>query len=190
MQEPTDRQLILEMQVGDRAAMEEFFRRYSPYLYAVCLRYLSDRETAKDLLHDAFLKILTTVQTFKISHEKDDVTIRRSIKSWTARLTANLALNHLRDSAHMLTVSIDNAQIDDIPDKEINADALSADTLMRLIEDLPTNYRTVFNLFAVEGFTHREISQMLGISESLSATQYHRAKNLLKNKISKLQNKQ
>ena len=118
-----------------------------------------------------------------------DADAGRNIRSWAARVAANVAINHLRNRDRLKIVDIPDNELCDIPDDEIEISGIPIETLMALIETLPPNYRAVFNLFAIEGYTHKEIAGMLGISESLSATQYHRAKTALKNLIIKRQNK-
>lgn len=185
MQDPTDLALVIDMQRGNRAAMEAFFRRYSPYLYGVCMRYVSDHALAKDLLHDAFIKIFTSIGAFVPDRSKDGAALSNSIKAWAACIAANLALNYIRDNKRLQFVDIDTLPPESIPDDDIDAERLPAEAIMRLIQDLPAAYRTVFNLYAIEGYSHREISKALDISEAASATQYHRAKRMLREKILK-----
>lgn len=178
-------ELLTAMKNGDREAMGVFFSRFSPYVYAVCLRYVPAAEDAKDILHDSFIKIFTSIGTFNVPPDMADADVGRNIRSWTARVAANVAINYLRDRSRLKMANITDNELYDIPDDEIDVNGIPIEALMAMIEKLPPNYRVVFNLFAIEGYSHREIAGMTGISESLSATQYHRAKAALKQMIIK-----
>lgn len=182
-------ELLTAVKDGDREAMGVFFNRFSPYVYAVCLRYVPSPEDAEDILHDSFIKIFHSIGSFNVPPDMIDADVCRNIRSWTARVAANVAINYLRDRSRLKLVNISNNELYDIPDDEIDVVGIPIETLMAMIEKLPPNYRAVFNLFAIEGYSHREIAGMIGISESLSATQYHRAKAALKHLILKYQNK-
>lgn len=170
----TDGELLKKMQQGQRAAMEQFYRRHAPYLFAVSRRYVANSEDAKDVLQESFVKIFSSISQVKLGPGD-------SLRPWATRIVVNSALNHLRSRRFETLLTEDQAE--DIADDDVDADLLAPETVQRLIEELPTGYRTVFNLFAIEQLSHKEISSLLGISESTSASQFHRAKNLLKKKI-------
>lgn len=183
MRELPARQLITDIQHGDKIAMETFYRRYSPFLYAVCRRYVPEHETARDILQDSFIRLFSAIGTFRLDRKLDEQGAERYIKAWAARIVANVALNYLRDNARLQFVPVDICPAEDIPDNEIDADALPLEAITSIIDSLPPNYRIIFSLFAIEGYSHKEIARLTGISPSLSATNYHRARALLKQKI-------
>jgi RNA polymerase sigma-70 factor (ECF subfamily) len=133
-----------------------------------------NREIATDLLHDSFIKIFTKIESYL--HEG-------SFEGWMKRIVVTSALEYLRDSKDKLLISLDNMPYE-TEDNNTNAlEKLSAEDLMKCISSMPDGYRTVFNLYAVEGYSHAEIAEMLNISESTSRTQFMRAKALLQQKI-------
>lgn len=143
----------------------------------VCLRYVDDRETARDLLQDGFVKVFTGLDSYSGSG---------SFEGWMRRIFVNCALEYLRRS-DVLREATDLENTAELihPDSSAISD-LSAAELMRLVSELPTGFRTVFNMFAIEGYSHKEIGEMLGITESTSRSQYTRAKQLLQRRINAL----
>lgn len=143
----------------------------------VCLRYVDDRETARDLLQDGFVKVFTGLDSYAGSG---------SFEGWMRRIFVNCALEYLRRS-DVLREATDLENTAELihPDSSAISD-LSAAELMRLVSELPTGFRTVFNMFAIEGYSHKEIGEMLGITESTSRSQYTRAKQLLQRRINAL----
>lgn len=143
---------------------------------SLVLRYVGDSDAAKDVLQDSFISIFTTISRFKWRGSG-------SLAAWMQRIAVNGALNYLRDNRHM-----DN-DADEIPDVEEEApdaglvEKIDTDTLLRFISELPQGYRMVFNMFCIEGYSHREIARELGINERSSASQLVRAKGLLAKKI-------
>ena len=143
----------------------------------VCLRYVDDRETARDLLQDGFVKVFTGLDSYAGSG---------SFEGWMRRIFVNCALEYLRRS-DVLREATDLENTAELihPDSSAISD-LSAAELMQLVSELPTGFRTVFNMFAIEGYSHKEIGEMLGITESTSRSQYTRAKQLLQRRINAL----
>ena len=169
----TEKQLLYEIKKGERGAQRRLYERFAGYLMAVCLRYLADREAAEDVLQDCFVKILTSVDHFEYRGEG-------SLKAWVTRLAVNESINSLRRNERLLFT-------DQIPD-EAEEEApyvgkVPLELLQRLIEEHPTGYRAVFNLYVFEQLSHKEIANELGIKENSSASQYLRAKKLLASKI-------
>ena len=140
-------------------------------MFGVCLRYVCDRSTAEDLMQEGFITVFTKINTYRGDG---------SFEGWLRRIFVNTALGHLRKH----NVLSDAAELEDTQvSQTLEASAverLSADELRHCIEQLPEGYRTVLNLFAIEGYSHREIASMLGISEGTSRSQYLRAKASLK----------
>ena len=175
-----EEQLLQQMREGDKQAMASFYRQESPYLFAVCRRYVADAEDAKDVLQESFVKILSSIKSFDARGEG-------ALRAWTTRITVNCALNFMRDKHRLCFVEADD-RLDIATDNADIVAQLSAEQIQSLIIQLPVGYRTVFNLYAVEGMSHREIAKLLHITESTSASQYHRAKALLQRKINELFN--
>ena len=146
-------------------------------MMGVCLRYVSDRETARDILQDGFVKVFTGI---------DSYTGMGSFEGWMRKIFVNCALEYLRKS-DVLRDAVDLEHTGELSGNSYSAIAeLSARELMNLVQELPAGFRTIFNLYAVEGFSHKEISDMLNITESTSRSQYTRAKQLLQRKIKEL----
>ena len=172
-----EQQLIEGCRKGNRLAQKELYDIYSRKMMGVCLRYVSDRETARDLLQDGFVKVFTSV---------DSYTGTGSFEGWMRKIFVNCALEYLRKSDVLREATdLDNTAELINPDSSVVSD-LSAAELMALVQELPAGFRAVFNMFAIEGYSHKEISEMLNITESTSRSQFTRAKQLLQRKINEL----
>ena len=158
---------------GDRKAMRMLYDCYSGYAMAICLRYLADREAARDVLQDCFVKILTSACQFEYRGEG-------SLKAWMTRIVVNQSLDYLTKSARF---SFTDEIPDEVDDDDIEVERLPSEVLMQLIGELPEGYRTVLNLYVFEQRSHKEIARLLHIKENTSASQYLRAKKLLGEKI-------
>lgn len=172
-----EQQLIEGCKKGNRRAQKELYETYSRKMMGVCLRYVSDRETARDLLQDGFVKVFTSMESYSGSG---------SFEGWMRKIFVNNALEYLRRSDVLREATdLDNTAELVQPNTSVISE-MSAAELMQLVHELPTGFRTVFNLFAIEGYSHKEISEMLEITESTSRSQYTRAKQLLQRKINEL----
>lgn len=170
-------QLIEGCRKGERRAQKELYDAYSRKMMGVCLRYVNDRETARDLLQDGFVKIFTSM---------DSYTGSGSFEGWMRKIFVNCALEYLRKSDVLREATdLDNTAELIQPNSSAISD-MSAAELMNLVKELPVGFRTVFNMFAIEGYSHKEISEMLNITESTSRSQYTRAKQLLQRRINAL----
>ena len=166
-----------------KSATKEIYSVYAGYVAGICARYLSSDDDIKDVAQDSFVKIFVSISSFNYSGAG-------SLTAWIGRLTVNCALNYLRDN-NRLRFASSAYEIPDIADEPPDVDGLSADELASLIRELPDGYRTVFNLYAIEGKRHKEIATLLGIKENSSASQYLRAKALLAGRIKEyIKNKQ
>lgn len=171
-------QLIDECKKGNRLAQKELYDKYARKMMGVCLRYVSDRETARDLLQDGFVKVFTSLDTYTGSGVFD---------AWIRKIFVNGALEYLR-RGDVLREASDWDSITE-PVESFSASAvseLSAAELMKLVQELPAGFRAVFNLFAIEGYSHREIAEMMNITESTSRSQYTRARQLLQKRVKEL----
>lgn len=168
--------LIRRMQRGDRSAMQTAYTRYAAYLTAVCSRYIVNAEDVKDTLQEAFIKIFSAIDRYRI-HEEGG-----GLKAWMARIVVNEALKTLQRSNRFAFIE----QVENIPeatDEELETEAIPYSALLEMIQQLPAGYRTVFNLYVFEEKSHKEIAELLGIKENSSASQFHRAKQLLAENI-------
>lgn len=170
-------QLIEGCKREDRLAQKELYEKYSRKMMGVCLRYVNDRETARDLLQEGFVRVFTYIGTYSGSG---------SFEGWMRKIFVNGALEYLRHSdvlreATGLESTAELAQTDGSV-----ISSMSAKELMALVGKLPTGFRTVFNLFAIEGYSHKEIADMLHITESTSRSQFLRARGVLRKMISAL----
>lgn len=172
-----ERQLIEGCRRGDRLAQKELYEKYSRRMMGVCLRYANDRETARDLLQDGFVKVFTGMDSYSGAG---------SFEGWMRKIFVNCALEYLRKSDVLRdSTDLDNTAELIHPESSVLSD-MSAAELMKLVQELPTGFRTVFNLFAIEGYSHKEISEMLEITESTSRSQFTRAKQMLQKRINAL----
>ena len=152
---------------GDEKARKELYTRYAAYLYALCIRYVGDREFARDLMHDAMIKLFDTVGKYKPTG---------SLKSWCARVTVNLVIDHLRKSKRMDLLPLEHTQ-DKIPEPQQEEIAkIPKAELMRMVGELPETKRVIFNLFCVEGYSHKDIAEMLNIKEKTSSSLLFKAR--------------
>jgi RNA polymerase sigma factor (sigma-70 family) len=161
---------------GDRRDQELLYRRHAAKLYAVCLQYSGNDEEARDILQEGFIKIFENLGSYK--HEG-------SFEGWMRRITVNTALEKFRSKHNLYRVDdIDNIQEQDAdPDNDDYA-GLEANDLLDIIRELPPKYRMVFNLYALEGYSHKEISKMVNISEGTSKSNLSRARVILQRRVS------
>lgn len=143
---------------------------------SICMRYANDREQAQDILQDGFVKVFQ-----KIGHFRGE----GSLAGWITRTMVNTALDHIRrNKPYDQSLDLTEAEHLHQEDEQVLS-AMTTDELMELIQALPPGYRTVFNLFAIEGFPHKEIADMLGISENTSKSQFMKARAYLRRLLPK-----
>jgi len=172
-----ERTLAERCRCGDDAARKELYDLYAGRLLAVCLRYAGDRAAAEDLLHDAYLKIFGAVGRFEWRGPG-------SLRAWMERIAVNVALEWLRSRKRLGTMPLDETRLHDVAEPSAEeAAAVPRETLLRMVAELPDGYRTVFNLYCIEGYGHREIARMLGINEKSSSSQLFRARAMLARRI-------
>ena len=170
-----EKQLIAGCKAGKPRAQKELFELYASAMMSVCVRYVTDRETAQDVLQDGFIKLYTKIDTYSGSG---------SFGGWVRRIFVTTSLEYLRQNdALKQSASIEEYSDSIITNDETVLDKLSADDLMDCIANLPDGYRTVFNLYAIEGYSHTEIAEMLEINESTSRSQLMRARKMLQKNV-------
>jgi RNA polymerase sigma-70 factor (ECF subfamily) len=164
--------LIAACAKGNVVAQRQLYDKYAGKMLGVCLRYTGAREVARDLLHDGFIRLFNKIKTYRGEG---------SFEGWMRKLFVNTALEYLRKKDVLKKYEDYTASI---PAADYSAfEKISADELMEKIATLPAGYRTVFNLYAIEGYAHQEIAALLHISESASRSQYARARNCLQKMV-------
>jgi RNA polymerase sigma factor (sigma-70 family) len=159
---------------GDRKAQRLFYETYRHTLMGVCLRYSRAAADAEDIFHEGFIKIFKSLESLKNPE---------ALEGWMCRIMINQAINHYKASAKLMAhLDIEGVQVVDDTYTRI-IDQLNDQTLTALIQALPEGYRLVFNLYVVDGYTHPEIAEMLGISSGTSKSQLHAARQLLQKRL-------
>ena len=174
-------QLVERIRQKDQRAMSQLYRHYVKELSSVCYRYVSDKDDVKDVLQNSFVKIFTTLPTIDYRGEE-------ALWSWMRKVVVYESLNYLRERKKLKLVAIDEAPLPLADEDSPQPERLSSDQLHRLISELPDGYRTVVNLYIFEGYSHRQIAELLSIKESTSASQLYFAKRLLAKRINELLN--
>ena len=167
------RQLIEKCQKKDAKAQAELYKIFAPKLYGVCLKYCSNKSIADDLFQDAFITIFNKINQFK--H-------KGSFEGWAKRITINTVLQHFKKQKFHQEIN-DNLITDENEEFEIEDENLNLNYLLELIKELPNQYRLVFNLYVLDGYSHSEISEALNISTGTSKSNLSRAKQLLRKRI-------
>lgn len=177
--ETFDIQLIEACKKGDRAAQRALYDRLAPRMFPVCIRYIGDRDLAEDTLQDGFITLFTRLSSYKGEG---------SFEGWARRIFITTALMSLRKK-DALKMSDELEVAKRMPAELANQiETLGYQELMELITGLPAGFRTVFNMYAIEGYSHKEIGETLGISEVTSRSQFSRARTLLQNRIKEREN--
>jgi RNA polymerase sigma-70 factor (ECF subfamily) len=155
---------------NDATAQQELYHRYSPKMLSVCYRYAKNREDAEDMLQEGFIKVFSQISKFEN---------RGSLEGWILRIIVHTCINHLKKNKKF-NEHVDLAYAGNIIIREDYIPSIiQAKQIVETIRTLPIGYRTVLNLYAIEGYSHKEIGQLLDIEESTSRSQYTRAKNML-----------
>ncbi len=179
MAETLDLKLIESCIKGDRASQKAIYDRLAPRMLPLCMRYVGDRVLAEDLLQDGFITLFTRLESYKGEG---------SFEGWARKIFVTTALMSLRKKdALKMSEELDTVRgmKADLPSQSQN---IGYKELMKLVMELPAGFRTVFNLNVIEGYSHKEIGEMLGITETTSRTQLSRARTWLQNKIKEIEN--
>ena len=170
-------ELIIDCQKGKSSAQRKLFDLLSKKMMSVCLRYMQNQEEAEDMFQVAFVKLF---------HNLSDYNQQGTFEGWVRRIFANTCLDQLRKNKKLkYNVSIDDVDFR-LEKNDFVLENLAAEDILKEIQKMPDGYRAVFNLFAIEGFSHKEIGDKLGITESTSKSQYKRARGYLLNCLVKL----
>lgn len=167
-------ELIIACKKQDRRAQRMLYEQFSPVMFGLLKRYMRTREDAEDVLVEAFFKVLTNIEQYQ--H-------KGPFGGWVRRIVINEALMALRKKHNFnLTVEIEHY---DVPTSPKVVDRLAANDILELLDQLPTGYRTVFNLYVIEGYKHREIAELLGVSINTSKSQLILAKKKMQSLLAR-----
>jgi RNA polymerase sigma-70 factor (ECF subfamily) len=170
-----DTDLIKECISGERRAQKQLYDKYSAKMYAVCIRYMGNSDDASDILQDGFIKVYKNLEKFRGEG---------SFEGWLRRIFANTAIEQLRKKKLNFSTSDKEEQIEFKAPGAI--DKLSEKDLLKIVSELSPGYRTVFNMYVVEGYGHKEIAEIMNISEGTSKSQLARARMILQEKVKAL----
>lgn len=171
--------LIKECSRGNAKAQRALFDKFAPKMLAVCKRYLRNIDEAEDALQDGFVKVFQKIPEFKMEG---------SLEGWIRRIMVNNSLDAIRrNKKQLLEDDVDSVQ-HKVSFTDFQFDDMDLQYLMKIIQSLPDGYRVVFNMFAIEGYSHKEIAETLGVSENTSKSQYSRARALLRDKLEQVKN--
>jgi RNA polymerase sigma-70 factor (ECF subfamily) len=160
---------------GERRMQEELYGRFAPKMYGVCLRYAGNSDEAQDILQEGFIKIFKKLSSFRGEG---------SFEGWIRRVFVNTSIEHFRRKNYLQPVT--EKEENTIEGKYLSIlDSLAERDILNMIRELSPGYRAVFNLYVIEGYTHKEIGDMLGISEGTSKSQLSRAKVILQDMVRK-----
>lgn len=165
-------ELIIQCKKQDAAAQGELYRRYSQVLFGVCLRYSPNKAEAEDNLQDSFITIFKKVGQFKD---------KGSFEGWMKRITVNTVLQKYRKQ-RVFNLKDEN-RIEEEADDEVETSQVPLDFLLKCIQELPDKYRMVFSMYVLDGYSHKEVAEMLGISDGTSKSNLARARGILKKKV-------
>ena len=177
-----EQQLIIGCREGKSWAQRAIYDKYAAAMMSVCIRYVTDRETARDVLQEGFIKLFNKIDSFSGTG---------AFGGWVRRIFVTTALEHLRQNdalKHSANLEDVGNYIENV--EETVLQKISADDLMNCIAALADGYRTIFNLYAIEGYSHAEIAEMLGITEATSRSQFMRARKILQKNVLSLHGKE
>ncbi|MBN2680969.1 MAG: RNA polymerase sigma factor [Bacteroidales bacterium] len=173
-----EEQLIQGCIKNKRGAQKQLFDKYASVLLGVCMRYARNRDEAEDILQDGFVKIFMRIKQY---------TGKGSFEGWMKRVMVNTALSFYRQNLkHYYHQDIDEVSELKFDEASMEESEFSEEEIMEIIKNLPDGFRIVFNLYAIEGYKHREIAELLGIDVNTSKSQYSRAKKMIQNRLLEL----
>ncbi len=171
-----EKEIIAECCKGNRAFQKQLYDQYAPQMLVVCMRYTNSKEDAEDILQESFIKVFKSIKNFRKESK---------LAYWIKRIVINTALNHYRKQKN-LYANIDINEVRNVGELSLEIENMHYEELLNLIQQLPDRCRVVFNLFAIEGYTHKEIAEQLEITEGTSKSQYSRARSLLQHKLEQI----
>jgi RNA polymerase sigma-70 factor (ECF subfamily) len=168
--------MVRDCQQGDPGAQHELYDYFKSRMFGICLRYAGNYDDAQDVLQEGFLKVFDKIHQFRF---------KGSFEGWIRRIMVNTALEKYRDHYRRTRIQDGIPDIEDDQQLDESAPEIGEMELIGYIQELPPKYRAVFNLYAIEGYSHREVSRMLRISEGTSKSNLSRARALLKDKVNR-----
>ncbi len=172
-----DEEILRGCRAGDAEAQKELYDKYSPKLWPICLRYAKNVMSAEDIMQEGFIRIYRYINDYKGEG---------SFEGWLRRVMVNTAINYYKKNLQQ-KMEKDIDEVFDISIREADAiSQMTTEEILAVVQTLPDGYRTIFNLFVIEGFSHKVIAETLGITENTSKSQLSRARVLLQHKINKI----
>ena len=174
----SDAEIVKGCIEGERSLQKMLYNRFAPAMLGVCMRYFRDREEAEDALQEGFIRVFTYIRSFRNEGP---------LEGWIRKVIINTALNYHRSNLkHYYHADVD--EMDEmIEDEKMVNDKAEVEDLMKIIHSIPAGYRLVFNLYEIDGYSHKEIAKMLNISKNTSKSQLQKAKKFLQKKLAGLQ---
>lgn len=172
-------ELITKCRSGHGKAQELLYKQFAPKMLAVCMRYAVDKMEAEDMLQNGFIRVFNKITEYRGEG---------SFEGWMRRIMVHSSIEYYRKHHKMIQVDMDDSGYEP-PVNGIASSSLETKDLLKLIHELPAGYRMVFNLYAIEGYSHKEIADIAGITEGASKSQLSRARGILKQKIEQLEGK-
>jgi RNA polymerase sigma-70 factor (ECF subfamily) len=169
-----DATLIKECVKGNAKAQRFLFDKFAPKMLTVCIRYAKNKSDAEDVLQDAFIKVFNKISEFKNEG---------SLEGWIRRIMVNTSLDQIRKNSKFSNDTDLEAVSYKLENNDFTFENLVSEDLLKLINSMPNGYRIVFNMFAIEGYSHQEIASTLGVTENTSKSQYLRARSFLKKEL-------
>lgn len=177
-----EKKLIEKAARGDRKAQKHLFDKHAPKMLSVCRQYVSPVETAEELMLNGFFKVFTKLDQF---------THQGSFEGWVRRIMVRECIDYLRKkNPFRFTDEVDEEKVGATDDENDDSDQLPLAVIQELIDSLPDGYKSVFIMYAIDGYKHQQIAQELGISENTSKTQYRKARILLQEKVNSIKKQQ
>ena len=170
--------IIQRCQEGSQRAQKELYELFKAKMFGVCLRYSNNYEDAEDILQDGFLKVFEKIGQFAF---------RGAFEGWMRRIMVNTALERYKKESQVINIGDNIKDYEEISDAEIHSN-MSAQELVKFVQELSPKYRLVFNMYAIEGYSHKEISNALDISEGTSKSNLSRARSILQDKVLRYNN--
>ena len=169
-----EQELIDGCRKGDRSSQRALYDRYCRKMMVVCLRYSKSSAEAEDILQEAFVKVFQGIKDFRQESK---------LETWITRIMVNTALNAQRKKLYLFPMV--DVEETNLAEEEVSISGIHFKELLEMIQALPQGCQAVFNMFAIEGYSHKEIADLLGVSEGTSKSQYARARSLLQNRLMK-----
>lgn len=170
----TVEELIEKCLKNNREAQKELYNTYKDKLFVLCLKYCANREDAQDVLQDAFVEIFQNISNFQN---------KGSFEGWIKKIAINQSITKYKKSIKNISMDTDFKEEEEI---ELDVLKITSEEILKAIQELPNQYRLVFNLYFLDELSHKEIAEMLHISEGTSKSNLHKAKQILQNKFNYL----